>query len=377
VHVSEVRTAALERLTPILAAIADRAPGIDKRGAFPEENVAELGAAGLLGLVTPKAHGGLGGSMADGAVIVERIARACASTAMVTCMHYSGALVLAQHGSAEINRAIAEGRHLSTLAFSELGSRSQFWAPLSTARADGDEIVLDAHKSWSTSASHATAYVWSSRPVSASGLSTVWLVERSRAGLEVPSAFDGLGLRGNDSTPIRATGVRIPATHRLGPDGGGFDVMMGIVLPAFNLMNAGCSIGLTEAALTGAQTHVAGTQFQHSGEALSGLPTVRAYLAKARVKADMARTLWEDTLVALTTGRADAMLRVLECKAAAGETALEVTATCMRVCGGAAFRRELGVERAFRDAQAASVMGPTSDALYDFIGKAITGLPLF
>ena len=61
----------------------------------------------------------------------------------------------------------------------------------------------------------------------------------------------------------------------------------------------------------------------------------------------------------------------------AGEAALEVTALGMRVCGGAAYRRELGVERAFRDAQAASVMAPTTDHLYDFIGKAVAGLPLF
>jgi alkylation response protein AidB-like acyl-CoA dehydrogenase len=71
------------------------------------------------------------------------------------------------------------------------------------------------------------------------------------------------------------------------------------------------------------------------------------------------------------------MLRVLECKAAAAEMALEVLATAMRVCGGAAYRREIAVERTFRDAQAASVMAPTTDQLYDFIGKAVCGLPLF
>ena len=71
------------------------------------------------------------------------------------------------------------------------------------------------------------------------------------------------------------------------------------------------------------------------------------------------------------------MLRVLEVKAAAAETALEVVSLGMRVCGGAAYRREVGVERYFRDGQAASVMAPTTDQLYDFIGKAVCGLPLF
>jgi alkylation response protein AidB-like acyl-CoA dehydrogenase len=96
-----------------------------------------------------------------------------------------------------------------------------------------------------------------------------------------------------------------------------------------------------------------------------------------RIKTDMSRALLLDTLAALEAGREDAMLRILEVKAAAGEASPEVTDLAMRVCGGAAFRREVGVERNFRDARAATVMAPTTDVLYDFIGKAVCGIPLF
>ena len=96
-----------------------------------------------------------------------------------------------------------------------------------------------------------------------------------------------------------------------------------------------------------------------------------------RIKTDMAKTLWLDTLTAIETSRPDAVLRVLESKAAAGDTASEVTDLAMRVCGGAAFRKEVGVERVFRDARAALVMAPTTDVLYDFIGKAVCNMPLF
>jgi isovaleryl-CoA dehydrogenase len=60
----------------------------------------------------------------------------------------------------------------------------------------------------------------------------------------------------------------------------------------------------------------------------------------------------------------------------AAETALDVTDLAMKLCGGAAFRKELGVERRFRDARAARVMAPTTDALLDFVGRAISGLAL-
>lgn len=375
---ASIRQRALALVEPIAALAAEHAVPVDRDGAFPQHTVDALRAAGLLALVTPQAHGGWGGSVADAAFVVERLARECGSSAMVTCMHYAGAAVLAAHGSPERNARVAAGQELCTLAFSEAGSRSHFWAPLSTARQEGDQVVLDASKSWVTTAHHATALIWSSRPVAAEGASTVWVVPGGSAGLSAPARFDGLGLRGNDSTPMRAEGLRIPVSDRLGPEGGGFDVMMGVVLPAFQLMNAACSVGLMEGALRGAAGHLAGTGYGHlGGTTLAELPTVRAYLAKARCQADMARALWLDTIAAVEGQRPDTMLRILQSKAVAGDAALEVTATCMRVCGGAAFRRELGVERAFRDAQAASVMAPTSDVLYDFIGKALTGLPLF
>ena len=349
----------------------------DRDGRFPRETISALGEAGLLGLVSAPEVGGLGFGLRDASQVVARIAQACPSTAMIVCMHYCAVAVIEQSGRAAVREAIARGRHLSTLAFSEADSRSHFWAPTGTARADGDIVVLDARKSWVTSAFEADSYVWSSKPLAADGASTLWFVDASAAGLSQPAPFDGLGLRGNASTPITASGVRIAASNRLGDDGKGFETMMGVVLPWFSALSASCSVGLMEGALARAIAHVGQTHHVHLGSSLADLPTIRAYLARARIKTDLAQALLDDTLAAIGGGRADTMLRVLEVKAAAAESALEVTDIAMRVCGGAAFRKEAGIERLFRDARASSVMAPTSDVLYDFIGKAITGLPLF
>jgi alkylation response protein AidB-like acyl-CoA dehydrogenase len=96
-----------------------------------------------------------------------------------------------------------------------------------------------------------------------------------------------------------------------------------------------------------------------------------------QVKTDMSEALLSGTLAAIAGAQPDATLRVLESKAAAAETANEVLDLAMRVCGGAAYRKDVGVERYFRDARAAGVMAPTTDVLYDFIGKAVCGMPLF
>lgn len=349
----------------------------DTEARFPRETLQALGRAGLLGLVSAASLGGQGKGLAEASQVVSRIAQACPSTAMIVCMHYCATAVIEQFGGEAVRQAIARGQHLSTLAFSEADSRSHFWAPTGTARGEGDAVVLDARKSWVTSAFEADSYVWSSKPLAAEGASTLWLVDAKLPGLSQPGPFDGLGLRGNASTPITAAGVRVRPDVRLGEDGKGFDVMMGAVLPWFAVLSASCSVGLMEGALSRAIGHVGQTKHVHLGSSLADLPTIRAYLARGRIKTDMANALLLDTIAAIGAGRADTMLRVLEVKAAAAEAALEVTDIAMRVCGGAAFRKEAGIERLFRDARAASVMAPTSDVLYDFIGKATTGLPLF
>ncbi len=367
-----------EPLTETLAALAAKHAAATDRGTFPAETLRALADTGLLGLVSSVEVGGQGLGLPAAAYVVERLARECASTAMIVCMHYCAATVIEQVGPLETRKAIAAGKHLTTLAFSEAGSRSHFWAPLGTATADGSTVKLTARKSWITSAHHADSYVWSSKPLQGTEASTLWLVPRKTAGLRIAEGgFDGLGLRGNDSSPVTAEDVRVAANARLGPDGGGFEMMMGTVLPWFNVMSASVSVGLMEAAVTRTAQHVASTKLEHAGTSLAELPTIRAFIARMRIATDQNRALVADTLAAITTGRADATLRVLESKAAAGESATEVTDLAMRVCGGAAFRKEVGVERVFRDARAALVMAPTTDVLYDFIGKAVCGLPVF
>jgi alkylation response protein AidB-like acyl-CoA dehydrogenase len=162
----------------------------------------------------------------------------------------------------------------------------------------------------------------------------------------------------------------------VGQDGKGFDIMMSTVLPMFNVLSTATSVGLMEAAVRLTTQHVSSVRYAHSASTLADLPTVRSYLARMRIKTDMTRTLLDDTIAALESGRPDTMLRVLSCKAAAGEAATEVVETAMRVCGGAAYRKDLAVERYFRDAHAASIMGPTTDVLYDFVGKALCGMSL-
>jgi isovaleryl-CoA dehydrogenase len=365
---------ALERV--IDEVVAPNAGDVDRDGKFPQASIEALRAEGFLGLTSSADVGGAGLGMAEAAIVIEKLAAACGSTGMVVLMHYAATAMLEAHGDDPVRRAVGAGDHLTTLAFSEQGSRSHFWAPMSSATADGDDVRLDASKSWVTSAAEADSYVWSSRPVAADGPMTLWSVPADAAGLTIGDTFDGLGLRGNGSVPVQAAGVVVPASARLGDDGAGLDLALGSVLPWFLVLSSAFSLGLMEAVTGETGRHINATRLEHLGEPLVYQPITRVDFATMRVRTDSVRAFLADVLAALGGGREDATLRVLESKVIAAEASLDVTDLAMKVCGGAAFRKEVGIERRFRDARAARVMAPTTDALLDIIGRAVNGLPL-
>ncbi|MEU8206472.1 acyl-CoA dehydrogenase family protein [Streptosporangium sp. NPDC049046] len=361
----------------IESTIAPQAAETDRSGTFPRAGIDALGKAGMLGLISAEDVGGRGADMAAAAQVIERIAGVCGSTAMVLLMHYSATALIEAHGDRATREAIAGNRHLTTLAFSEAGSRSHFWAPLGTAEPDGDDVRLNSDKSWVTAAGEADSYVWSSRPLTGDGPMTIWLVPSDAAGLDVGGPFDGFGLRGNASNPIKSKGVSVAGSAMLGADGAGLDLALASALPYFLVLNASFSLGLMEALVTKARDHLVDVRLDHLGQSLAEQPLQRARFARLRTRTDTVRTFRDDTLAALGAGREDATLRVLQVKAVAGEAAAEVADGVMRLCGGSAFRKATGVERLFRDSLAARVMAPTTEALHDFVGRATLGLPLF
>jgi alkylation response protein AidB-like acyl-CoA dehydrogenase len=356
----------------------------DKEGRFSSEAVAALGEAGLLGLMLPAEVGGAALGPRSFAAVVATLAEADASVAMIYLMHVSAAATIAaaRPGAAVAAtlKEIAAGRHLSTLAFSEAGSRSHFWAPLSRARRNAAGVHITANKSWVTSAGHAQSYVVSSLAPEATGPteSTLYLVQKGARGLSVAGPWDGLGLRANASAPMTLEDCEIAPGDRLTEDGAGFQAMLQVVLPLFNLGTAGVALGLCRAAVAATAAHLKNARFEHLGQSLGeSLPTLRAQLATMQIDTDGLSARVADVVDHLERPRDTTMLRVLESKAAAGDVAISVTSAAMRACGGAAFSKHMNVERLFRDAHAGAVMAPTGDVLREFIGKAVLGIPLF
>ena len=133
-------SSALERIC--IETIGPDAAQVDEHGAFPERGLSTLATAGLMGAVSAPEVGGLGLGHRGAAAIVARLAQECGSTAMVTCMHYCGTAALEAFAPRDVRAAAARGTHLSTLAFSEAGSRSPFGLPSALPRARAEHTKL-------------------------------------------------------------------------------------------------------------------------------------------------------------------------------------------------------------------------------------------
>lgn len=364
--------------------LAPAAAQNDKAGRFSTEAVDSLGHAGLLGLTLPAEAGGAGLGPRTFAAVTATLAEADASVAMVYVMHVLGAtsIAAARPGAftEPVLSEIAAGRHLSTLAFSEAGSRSHFWAPVSRARRNGKGVRITASKSWVTSAGYAQSYVVSSLSPEGgdSGRLNLYLVPADAPGLSVAGAWDGLGLRANASAPMKLDECEIPFELQITEEGAGFEAMMNVSLPLFCLGSAAVALGLCRAAVSATTAHLKKARFEHLNQSLGeSLPTLRAQLGEMQIDTDGISARIDDLVDHLERPRDTTMLRVLETKAAAGDAAIGVTSTAMRVCGGAAFSKHTNIERLFRDAHAGAVMAPTGDALREFIARTMLGMPLF
>jgi alkylation response protein AidB-like acyl-CoA dehydrogenase len=363
------------------------APGadlIDATRSFPRQNLQALGHSGVLGLLVPTEFGGAGGGIPEMVQVVERMALACASTAMVTLMHYCGTAVIVAQGSTPLKQrllpAIASGQHLTTLAFSEAGSGGHFYMPVSEIKTTADGLSLTAQKTFVTSAGEADSYVVSTRKALSSGPTDLdlYLVAKGTKGFEVGKPFEGLGLAGNSSAPMKLDSVKLSEEDRLGNEGSGFQTMMEVVLPHFQVGVAAVSLGIASAAFQAASAHVTSRKYEHAGgAALTAIPRVQFLAAEMTLELRSSRAYLAETLRRMVTGDPETMLDVLGVKARAAEAALAVVSRAMTLGGGAAYGRRGGLERNFRDAQAASVMAPSTDVLKEFLGKACLGVPLF
>lgn len=365
----------IDGLDDVVATAREAACDVDRAARFPREAVAALADSGLLGLTVPARHGGVGGGAVEFAEVTAALAQACASTAMIFTMHVSAVQALSAGGGRfdAVLRAAAGGDHLATLALSERATRSNFWLSMGLSEPVPGGRRLDVHKSFVTSAGPADGYVVSVATPGGEGPGAIDLfyVGAGDGGIEILDWWQGAGLRGNASAPVRFRST-VPDSAAIGQPRTGQALLIEHVIPWFQLGAASTSLGIARAAAASTLTHVSTTTLEHLGQSLGQQPVVRHGLGQLHTDVDVLSGFVRQVAAEMAAGEVP-LRHVLEVKVAANETALRATDLAMRLCGGAAYSGRHRLDRHFRDARAGVVMAPTADMLYDMVGRTLMG----
>jgi alkylation response protein AidB-like acyl-CoA dehydrogenase len=356
------------------------------QGVFPRENLEALGRAGWNGVLIPKEYGGLGLDHVAFSIVAEEVGRACASTGLVYVMHTGAAQTInlfGNHDQKERWLKPARDGLIGTYSTSEKASGGHWWFNFSeAARGDDNNYLLNAEKSFTTSAGQADYYIFQTRSPGAQSATDIsfFIVDSKLDGI-THGTWEALGVRGNHSGPITYKNVHVKSIDRLGEEGQGKDIVYHGVSPVYLIGLGAVWHGVARAALEKAADHLTGTIHRDFNRKLSDYQVLRQQLGESKVLVESLRP-WQhelarqlDQFQASGQLQGQILLPLTEFKIHAAEVANISARNALDVSGGYGYKKG-PIERIFRDARAGIGMGPSNNIAREWIGKALVGLPL-
>ena len=355
--------------------VAPYTDAIDKEARFPKEAYAELKKQGFTGLLVPKEFGGSGGNCQNHALVCYNIARFDASSALCYMMHNVATAVLCAFGTLkqkeEFLPQIAKGDITFALAYSESGSGTHFGSPDITETTDGAFRILNGRKSFVTSAEKADYYLTYTNSCEVSGGKNNWITPNSLQGLiHEEGVWNGLGMRGNVSKPVRYENVRLETKrYLLGRDGEG-GTHAGLVAMYFVVGLGALYSGVGQSAYECALNHCKSRKYT-DGSSLADKELVRIHIANLYTKTQSQIALVKEAARAFDCGDSNAACKIFASRINATELVMQICELAMRLGGGKAYSKLLPLERYLRDAMASQVMAPSLDVLQVWLSDAL------
>ncbi|NJQ02728.1 acyl-CoA dehydrogenase [Streptomyces sp. PLAI1-29] len=346
------------------AKIAPFAAEVDEEGRFPQEALDALTANDLHAVHVPESYGGAGADALATVVVIEEVARVCASSSLIPAVNKLGSLPVALSGSEELKRKyltpLARGEGMFSYCLSEPDAGSDAGGMKTRAVRDGDHYVLNGVKRWITNAGVSEYYtvmaVTDPEKRTRGGISA-FVVEKSDEGVSFGAPERKLGIKGSPTREVYLDNVRIPADRMIGEEGTGFATAMK-TLDHTRITIAAQALGIAQGALDYAKGYV--RERKQFGKPIADFQGVQFMLADMAMKIEAARQL--TYAAAAKSERVDADLTFFgaAAKCFASDAAMEVTTDAVQLLGGYGYTRDYPVERMMRDAKITQIYEGTN-----------------
>jgi alkylation response protein AidB-like acyl-CoA dehydrogenase len=343
--------------------IAPRAAAIDEAAEFPWDVHQALVAADLHAVHVPAEYDGTGADAIASAIVIEEVARACASSSLIPAVNKLGTVGLILSGSEELKAdylgRLARGEGMFSYCLSEPDAGSDAANLKTRAVRDGEGYVLNGTKRWITNAGVSEFYTVMAvtDPAAGSKGISAFVVEKADGGVSFGAPESKLGIKGSPTAEVYFDDVRIPADRRIGEEGTGFLTALR-TLDHTRLTIGAQALGIAQGAVDYCLSYV--QERKQFGQPINSFQGVSFMLADMAMKTEAARALIYTAAAA--SERLDPTLTFMSAaaKCFAADTAMEVTTNGVQLLGGYGYTKDYPLERMMRDAKITQIYEGTN-----------------
>jgi alkylation response protein AidB-like acyl-CoA dehydrogenase len=342
--------------------IAPRAAAIDEDAEFPYDVLEALNRAGFNAVHIPEEYGGAGADALATCIVIEEVARACASSSLIPSVNKLGTMPIILAGSEDLKKQylsqVAAGAGMFSYCLSEPEAGSDAAAMRTRAVRDGDHYVIDGVKRWITNAGVSQFYTVFAvtDPDRRAGISA-FVVERDDPGVSFGAPEKKLGIKGSPTREVYLDHVRVPRERMIGAEHTGFATAMR-TLDHTRVTIAAQAVGIAQGALDYALGYA--QERRQFGRPIADFQGLQFMLADMGMKVEAARQLTYAAAGRSEREDDDLTFFGAAAKCFASDTAMQVTVDAVQVLGGYGYTRDYPVERMMRDAKITQIYEGTN-----------------
>jgi len=345
------------------AKVAPNAAAADETGEFPQASYEALRASDFHAPHIPTEYGGAGADALATAIVIEEVARACASSSLIPAVNKLGTMPLLIAGSEDLKKrylgAVASGGAMFSYCLSEPEAGSDAAAMTTRAVRDGDAWILNGVKRWITNAGvsdYYTVFAVTEPGVGARGISA-FVVEKGDKGVSFGAPERKLGIKGSPTREVYLDSVRIPAERMIGAEGTGFATAMK-TLDHTRVTIAAQALGIGQGALDAGIAYI--KERKQFGKPIADFQGIQFMIAEMGMKLAAARELTYAAAARSERNDPDLTFYGAAAKCFASDVAMEVTTDAVQLLGGYGYTKDFPLERMMRDAKITQIYEGTN-----------------